>query len=366
MLQLRMHDIQQLLTESDGDVLSLYLRVDPADRENQAQTPAWKIRLKNARREVTTNLSDDAAREHWTMIEARLDEFLTDYTPSGKMLVLFIGADMLQTYTLPVRLEPNYAYGKPLVAPLLWALDEYESYLIALVDQDRARFLKAFLGTVGEQGEMSIDLDYDWGERSLMPATSAIAPGGGTGTGIKHGSHRDRFDQMIDSHVKRFHKEVAERVTQLAKELDTNRIVIGGNEQSAHAVHDLLMQRSQQQVVAIVPMDMSAKADNVLERVRPHAETYERQQEMALVEQLVNQAKANGRAALGKERVLKALNQQQVELVVAPWPMDDDALAQDLPIQVLNAGNELQLVHGDAAERLNQEGGLAARLYYSV
>ncbi len=366
MLQLQMRDIQQLLTDADGDVLSLYLRVDPADRENQAQSPAWKIRLKNARREITADLTDDAARERWAVIERRLDDFLTDYTPSGKTLVLFMGADLLQTYTLPVRLEPDYAYGKPLVAPLLWALDEYEPYLIVLVDQDRARFLNAFLGTADEQGEMAIDLDYDWAEKTLMPATSAIAPSGGPGLGIKHGSHRDRFDQMIDAHIKRFYKDVAERVAELAKERDTSRIIIGGNEQSAHAVRDALNSHNRLHIVALVPMDMTSSVDSVLERVRPHAETYEQQQEMALVDQLVNVAKASGRAVLGKERVLDALKRQQVELVVAPWPMRDAALAQDLPTLVLNVGNELQLVHGEAAERLKREGGLAARLYYTV
>jgi hypothetical protein len=46
--------------------------------------------------------------------------------------------------------------------------------------------------------------------------------------------------------------------------------------------------------------------------------------------------------------------------------MADDALAQELPYRVFASGGEVEFVHGEAAARLNAEGGLAARLYYTI
>ena len=57
---------------------------------------------------------------------------------------------------------------------------------------------------------------------------------------------------------------------------------------------------------------------------------------------------------------------QRVELLVMPYPMDDADLAAELPLHTFASGGSVELVHGEAADRLNQEGGLAARLYYAL
>jgi hypothetical protein len=46
--------------------------------------------------------------------------------------------------------------------------------------------------------------------------------------------------------------------------------------------------------------------------------------------------------------------------------MDDADLAAELPLRTFASGGSVELVHGEAADRLNQEGGLAARLYYAL
>jgi hypothetical protein len=45
-------DIKQLLEKTNQPILSLYLHVDPALRENQSASPAWRIWLKNALKEL--------------------------------------------------------------------------------------------------------------------------------------------------------------------------------------------------------------------------------------------------------------------------------------------------------------------------
>ncbi|HEY0135612.1 MAG TPA: hypothetical protein VGB85_16120, partial [Nannocystis sp.] len=69
---------------------------------------------------------------------------------------------------------------------------------------------------------------------------------------------------------------------------------------------------------------------------------------------------------LGHAAVAACLERQQVELLVLPWPMQDPILRDTLPRQALLAGAKIELVSGAAAERLNTEGGVGARLFYVI
>jgi hypothetical protein len=46
--------------------------------------------------------------------------------------------------------------------------------------------------------------------------------------------------------------------------------------------------------------------------------------------------------------------------------MEDQNLATELPLRAFASGGTVELVHEEAADRLKQEGGLAARLYYAL
>jgi hypothetical protein len=70
--------------------------------------------------------------------------------------------------------------------------------------------------------------------------------------------------------------------------------------------------------------------------------------------------------ALGRQAVMQALEQQRVELLLAPWPLHDPETFQDATARVFASNGTIELVHGRAAERLRAEGGLGARLYYAL
>ena len=81
--------------------------------------------------------------------------------------------------------------------------------------------------------------------------------------------------------------------------------------------------------------------------------------------QVIDFAKSRGRGALGEEAVKMALDMQRVELLILSWPTNNPDLSDDLAFRALQLNSEIELVHGEAAERLNAEGGVAARLYYA-
>ncbi|MBC7812439.1 MAG: hypothetical protein H7175_14880, partial [Burkholderiales bacterium] len=169
MIQLAFENVKNLVEQSKDEILSAYLMVDPALPENQANNPAWRVWLKSRMNELESGLSADS-KGRFTAVRTQVDNFLAGYQPNAKSLVLFFGADedSQNSYELPISLESNRAtFGEPAVAPLLWAIDEFERYLVVLVDSEKSVFFTAYLGgaTFEERIELNIE-DYDWGQKT--------------------------------------------------------------------------------------------------------------------------------------------------------------------------------------------------------
>jgi hypothetical protein len=360
---IHLDDIKQMLAEADEQTLTLYLNVDNAREENQSQQPAWRIWLKDVLRQQGNQHREGGSKETWNQIYQRVKDFFEDYRPSTTTLALFTGPDFQRAVELPLAFENQMYYGKPAITPLLWALDEHEAYLIALVDQEKARLFIAQLGAVGFEESLETDLDdYDQQEhttlRGLGPGITNAAVYGGTG--------KDDFKDMIGEQINHFFRDTVEHMQKLVDKHGIRRIILGGGEESAHAVENFMPETLRQQVVGIVPIPMRATTQQIGELAGERALAYERAKELDLVNQVIDFAKSGGRGALGAKAVLEALDMQRVELLIMPWPMDDQKLAAELPLRAFASGGSVELVHDQAAERLKQEGGLAARLYYAL
>ena len=339
-------------------LLSLYLHVDNARRENQAETPAWKIEQKNALREVSADVQRLDRVDQWEQIEKQMDTFFLDYLPTGRSLVVFADGEHIYTYELPFKLASQAHFGEALTLPLLWVIDEYEPYLIVQVDSEQARFIKAYLGEAEAAGEMQLQIDdYDFRQKRMMPALNSTQATGGT--------DRDGHDKTVQAHVQRFYNDVIAEIRRLQAEMGKRRVIISGDEQAAHALHDQMSQAGRQAVVGVAAAPLSLNDGEVLGRLLDMALTYEREQENALVHEIINAARAGGRGAVGAADVIEALTQSRVELLVLPYPPREDNLANDLIQQAFEAGTPIELVHGAPADALEDAGGVGAKLYYA-
>lgn len=352
--------VKQLLTEYQAPTLSLYLDIDAAKQENQATTAAWQIWLKNTLRDYEARLSQDEMIA-WQPLRDQLDEFLTGFTPDSKGLALFINREGYEVFPLRLPIENRIAFGEPSVAPLIWQLDEYERYLIVLVDQQEARFFTAYLGEADFQESVEIDLEgYDFQDRTSYHNAAAGSVQG------QAGSPRDQFENMIDEHRARYYRSVVDEIEKQSQKQGTTRVILGGVEESAHAVRNFMNDKQAEKIVSIVSIPMRSSMQEILDRVQPVAYAYERENETTLLQQVIDFAKSGGRGALGQKAVSEALEQQRVELLIASWPLEDEAHFQQLAEQAFMSSGSIELVHGEVAERLRQEGGIAARLYYAI
>ena len=339
------------LVEGAGDrqVLTLYLPVDPTDPENRRTPPTqkWQVRMRNQLRELEGRLPEDRdERMRWQALTDRADEWLRDYTPAGRTLVLVVDEDGVTDIEVPVVLEQHAGYGPPLVAGLLRALSDHRLYAVFLVDRQTVRVVTGHLGFVLDTA--LLELHDPWG----MPTATRSA-------------HQFRFETRREEYQGRYHAEVAEQVDRfLLEHHDVERLVIGGEAVEAHGVARALSHRSHELLVGVIPMRLDTPEADIVDHVSPHAEAFEEEQDLEQVAAL-GAARAAGRGVVGTERVVGALEQSLGREVLVSSHVGDDTVERVARHTVLS-GASLRFVHRSAADALDADGGLGARLYYAV
>ncbi len=160
--------------------------------------------------------------------------------------------------------------------------------------------------------------------------------------------------------------EIASEITSYFLENpDHERLILGGNLKLAHAVKKALHPAMQEVVVAIRPIDFNASENEIADLVKPIAAEAEAAHDGAVVEDLVRLHNSGGAAVLEQQGVERAVANGQVRTLVLPFTLDDDRF-DPLIVQAVVNGAEVEFVHGDAADKLQEYGGIGARLYYAT
>ena len=345
MIRIDEGSIRALLDETSDRVLSLYVPVDPTDPNNQrpAGREAWNIWLKNELKRLEDGVSEDQKAD-WSDDVATLESFLADYTASGRTLICFVRPEGHVFTELPVPLEPAASFGKAHVGPLLQAMDEYRSYLVALIAADSYRIVTGYLGFVGEVA--SVELDRNWGMR-----------------GATRSAHQFRFETHREQHQRGYQLGLAKDIDKvLFDNPHIDRIVLGGNEKEAHGVRSLMHPKAADSVVAILPVPVDSTDDEIVRRVEPAAIAYERDREAALIDRVMEMTRAGGRASAGRDDVTGLLERGVVRTLVLASPQDEPI--EPLLRLAFHSSSRVEFVHGEPAERLRAKGGVACELYY--
>ncbi len=373
--------LKQHIAAHPAPVLSLYLSVNPANPDNSGK--AYVLRAKEAleRLEVPPALSK------------KVVEQLQHYIPQGRTRALFVAEDMFEDYHLQVELpllEPRSGveahWGPPYLAPLLFALDEYQRYGVVYMDQERLRFFEVFLGEIEELADAFRPLNtHDWrylGEdRTGTPGRSASPALGNGGIPARGGSGKDRFQRRVDEWSQRFFREAGVILQQQMAERGQQRLILLGAPEEAQA---LLPGPVAEKVVAVLPplhTPVPSPAE-VLKAVSPTIEQVERREEEALLDAV--REKGVG----GLEQVLALLQEGRLQYVLVPWslsekawrcgdgwvgsspqaaqahapnqPVEEVELKRVLPELAARYGTALEFVHTQVEQRLRAElGGLA-------
>ncbi len=362
-------------------VLSLYLNVNPANPDNTMK--AFVLRAADAMRsagldkhyieQVATRLSNEFAR------------------PEGRTLVVFAAEDLstqFDAYFLQTNLpflEANGGalahWGRALVAPLLFTLDQRERYGVIYVASDRVRLFEAFLGQMQEHIDFvrAVNTD-DW-----VPYRNARrSPGVGAGVAARGGADVDRYQSRMEEATARLYRNLLPDIESFAQQQRIDRLILMGQPPAVAALQELMSNKLKTLIVGTLPppTNPDAPAHEWTSLVQGLIAETELRHELQLLDQI------NEKGVWGAQQTLAMLQDGRLHTVVVPFrqlttvwrtasgrvtasleeaeavrPGEEVAqvrLIEVLPDLVQASSTILEFAEGVAQERLEREfGGMA-------
>ncbi len=364
----------QALSERDDLTLTGYFDIDQNDPSNRKR--GFLVRAESLLRRLRSDAPEDEALGRAV---DRAMALLGNLSPQGRVALVVVneGAGVAQVHQLRVPM-PHGAWWKrgAHLRPLLEAMDEYERYAVVLTDKQRARIFTIYMGEITEHSDL-------WSPTEGRVAATARDERWSQARQQRH------HEQQVAHHAKR----IVEALQELSLRLRFDRLIVAGPTEAASAVARLLPKRLHGKLVETLAMPVGASPQEVLERVRAVQERMERQHELEMLEALESELHESGKAVSGLGAVCRAINEGRVwrlfyvkdynasgvectecgSVTSGPVPSCPVCGGKVEPVEhlvdrltqlVLEQAGQVEMVAGEAAERLERLGSIAALLRF--
>jgi peptide chain release factor subunit 1 len=279
-------------------VISLYLDLDPAQFATPpARATAVRSLLDDAERKLRDldGLSHQDRAELEASLKRAADLLERDLPTEGAQgLAVFSSepAGLFETLKLPRPVRSRVAIGhSPLVGPLA-RLERRERWCVALVSRRDARI---FRGSPDGLREIEQIHDVVFGQHDQ---------GGWSQARYQRGIEKEKDDHL---------RHTAEALMKHFKRRPFQRLIVGGPREVAADFESKLHGYLSERLAGRIEVDVdNSSPEQVLQRAQPLFEELEEEREAAALERLGE----GGRAALGLEDVLQALNERRVECLL--------------------------------------------------
>lgn len=274
-------------------IISLYLDLRP--EQHGPPQARFKSLLRQAEQRIRAERRAAEYYDQWTEESAYLSEWFDQRALEGRGLAVLSSQalGLWRAYRLPVPVRDRIEVGdRPYLRPLMTLLDEFERYLVVLIDAGSVRLIESYLGTVEEVGLLP---GY------VPPATGHFVEK----TGRRH-------DAYLHLHA----KQAAEYTERFWNEQNYNWLVIGGTEEALGALRDQLPNALRQRLAGELRLSPQAPLEQVRDQVLAIEHEHEQRTEAQRVEALLNAAHTTGAGVLGLEATLRAVAEQRVRLLI--------------------------------------------------
>ena len=291
--------LKERLEGHSGPVLSVYLSVNARYPENQGQ--AYKVRLRDALEEL------EVPEE----IAERIRGSIDDQVHQGARTVVFFAAEdgLFERYDLQLDLPEAYRFGEPYLAPLVLALDEQESYGVALVDAEEFRFFVS--APMENPSESSGGASSGFFREVDLKPSQPYPRGGGT-------READPAGRTHQSNVYRFHKEMGELTQKLVNQDNVKNLIIAGPKERTSGYRETLPEPVKEKVVAEENVATNAPEAEIVEQFEAIQDRAEREREDGLIEK----ARENG--VRGVKDTVEALQEGRVFHLIALYDLEGE------------------------------------------
>jgi peptide chain release factor subunit 1 len=279
-------------------VLSLYLNLDPAEF---ATPPARATAVRSLLDEAERRLRDLDGLSHQDRADleaslkraaALLERDLPTEGAQGVAVFSSESAGLFETVRLPRPVRSRVAIAhSPLVGPLA-RLERRERWCVALVSRRDARI---FRGSPDGLHEIEQIHDVVFGQHDQ---------GGWSQARYQRGIEKEKDDHL---------KHTADALMKHFKRRPFQRLILGGPREVVADFESKLHGYLSERLAGRIEVDVDNSApEQVLRKAQPLFEELEEEREAAALERLGE----SGRAAIGLDDVLQALNERRVECLL--------------------------------------------------
>ena len=291
-------DLEELaeVQSNHAPVFSLYQDLNPERKLSEPPLIRFKAMVRKAEQQAQLDQQSKAYRKDWAEEVDQLQGWLNMQRPlqgRGLAVLSCLSIGLWRVFRLPVSVHDRLEVAdRPYLRPLATLLDEFESYLVVLIDSGMARLIAVRLGMAEELTDV---------ENPVPPATGDIFEK----TGHKH-----------DTYLHRHAKSVAARAEALWHEQDFDWLIIGGTEEALGELHDQLARALRERLAAGMHLSPQTSTATILEHVLSLEREHEQRMEEQRVEELVTIAKKGGAAVLGLEATLLAIVEERIQMLI--------------------------------------------------
>ncbi|HZP57638.1 MAG TPA: hypothetical protein VFC53_08780 [Dehalococcoidia bacterium] len=286
------------LKEEEG-VLSVYLDLDP----DVTQRGGHEARLIDLWKPLRQRPVSQWMRGR---LEYEIDAVMADVRgwrqAPGRAVAMFYsgpaGVRMTLPLDFPIRSLARFE-ARPLLAPLLAALDAHRRYAVVLFDHARARIITVFLGRVEEEVVLHAD---------VLPHSRV----GGFG-GYLDKRYAQYREEQIDAHARR----TIEHLWAIDGTTHLRTLVLAGPEEALASLRKAMPAQLARAVAATLHLDLDVSTAEVVRHVESVEAVVRRREDEKLVHDLIDLAH-RGKAAIGWDETLQALAEGRVHALVLP------------------------------------------------
>jgi peptide subunit release factor 1 (eRF1) len=295
--------IRELATfhSPEGDAITFYYQpTTPSDKSHRQEAIHIKDLVREASRRAERSGKNGAVRADLERILNMADRL---HGNSGKAKAVFAcGAKgFWREEDMPARLSGSQLLMNKHfhVSPLANLHDSLEKVCIALVDRSKARFLEMQMDEITEQ-EGFVD------ELTRRGRSDGFA-------GFDGGHAERRYDNEAMNHFKR----VADRLLERHGNGGCDRLLVGTRDEIWPGIERQLHPYVKQKLVTHFNIDpAAASAEDVRQQANEILQRHRLEERQQLLTQVLNEARANNNGSLGLKRVLRSLEQGEIQTLL--------------------------------------------------
>jgi peptide chain release factor subunit 1 len=294
-------DRLRLVDTGGAPVVSIYLGLD-SDLGELRAIPARLKGLVAPLRELADSgrLGPERSKRLRDDLSMAMDMAERARADLGRGVAIFVGgaAGLREHVSLPVAVRDRaVADTSPYLGPLEAVLAHFHRYCAVVVGRRSVSIYRFFMGTLESWEEL------------------AAEEGGKDNYGGFQGYDEQRSRSRAEVAARRFFRGISDRVGALTGEFDL--LVVGGNQANVDGLVAELGQSLRDRLAGTFTVDPGTTSPSeVRDWCRSLAAAYELEQDAALVADVTDAAASGDRAVIGLDRVLDAVNQRAVDLLL--------------------------------------------------